>query len=94
MSAAFIKDPSATLDYVFDFTPWLATGETITAATVAAPVGITVAPTGFPTVVAATSVTVWLAGGTEGVRYAVTVHITTSAGRQDDRTINVRVVQR
>lgn len=87
MAGQYIKDPQATLDYVIDWTSWLATGETITAFTVTVPTGLTQAtpaPSSTGTVV-----TVWLAGGTAGQRYTVTVHVTTSAGRQDDRSIQI-----
>lgn len=87
MASQYIKDPQATLDYVIDWAAWLATGETITAFTVTVPTGLTQA-TPAPSATA-TTVTVWLAGGTPGQRYTVTVHVTTSAGRQDDRSIQI-----
>jgi hypothetical protein len=37
---------------------------------------------------------VWLAGGTVETRYSITCRVTTSAGRTDERTIKVTVVQR
>jgi hypothetical protein len=37
---------------------------------------------------------VWLSGGTVGERYTVTTRITTSAGRTDDRSIEIWVRQR
>ena len=39
-------------------------------------------------------VVMWLGGGTVGTTYLVTVHIVTSAGRADDRTTRVVVVER
>lgn len=41
-----------------------------------------------------TTATVWLSGGTAGQEYAVTNRITTTAGRTDDRTILITVVER
>ena len=85
-----LKDPSAVLDYVFDWTGWLATGETITDYTITADTGITVdSPTEDDG-----KVTVWLSGGTAGINYKVACLITTSAGRTDERTIWIKVMNR
>jgi hypothetical protein len=89
-----LKDPSAVLDYVFDWRPdtkpWLATGETITDHTITADTGITVDSSTED----AGKVTVWLSGGTAGVNYKVACKITTSAGRTDERTIWIKVTNR
>ena len=85
-----LKDPSAVLDYVFDWTEWLATGETITDHTITADTGITVDSSTED----AGKVTVWLSGGTAGINYKVACKITTSAGRTDERTIWIKVVER
>lgn len=93
--SSFLHDPNATLDYQFSWAAWLATGETITGATVVAdPAGLTVAPSGKPTTFDGTSVTFWLTGGTDGATYRVTCSVTTSAGRTDDRTARVMVRHR
>ena len=88
--SSYIKDPQAMLDYVFDWEPWLATGETITASTITATTGITVDSDTFTN----TAVTYWLSGGTLNARYTIINHITTSAGRQDDRTDSVTIHDR
>ena len=85
-----LKDPSAVLDYVFDWTEWLATGETITDHTITADTGITV----DSSTESDGKVTVWLSGGTAGQNYKVACLITTSAGRTDERTIWIKVVER
>ena len=85
-----LKDPSAVLDYVFDWTEWLATVETITDYTITADTGITVGSSTED----AGKVTVWLSGGTAGINYKVACLITTSAGRTDERTIWIKVVER
>jgi len=41
-----------------------------------------------------TTVTYWLSGGTLNTRYTIVNHITTSAGRQDDRTDSVTIHDR
>ncbi|MFY9174404.1 MAG: hypothetical protein WAO24_03565 [Peptococcia bacterium] len=78
-----LKDPSAVLDYVFDWTGWLATGETISSYTVTAQSGITLDSDSATD----DTVTVWLSGGTSGSRYRVSCKITTNAGRIDERSM-------
>ena len=85
-----LKDPSAVLDYVFDWTGWLATGETITDYTITADTGITVDSSAESD----GKVTVWLSGGTAGINYKVACLITTAAGRTDERTIWIKVTDR
>jgi len=85
-----LKDPSAVLDYVFDWNEWLATGETITDHTITADTGITVDSSAESD----GKVTVWLSGGTAGINYKVACLITTTAGRTDERTLWIRVVDR
>ena len=96
-----LKDPSAVLDYAFDWKPlthgepgatsdWLATGETITDHTITADTGITVDSSAESD----GKVTVWLSGGTAGINYKVACLITTSAGRTDERTLWIKVVER
>jgi hypothetical protein len=93
-----LKDPSAVLDYVFDWTGWLATGETIAVDSETGEKLITItADTGI-TVDSSTEsdgkVIVWLSGGTAGQNYKVACKITTSAGRTDERTIWIKVTDR
>ena len=85
-----LKDPSAVLDYVFDWTEWLATGETITDHTITADTGITA----DSSTESDGKVTVWLSGGTVGINYKVACLVETSAGRTDERTIWIKVVDR
>jgi len=85
-----LKDPSAVLDYVFDWTEWLATVETITDYTITADTGITVGSSTED----AGKVTVWLSGGTAGINYKVACLITTTEGRTDERTIWIKVTDR
>lgn len=85
----FLIDPDARLDYSFDWTDWLAQGETITAHDVIASSGITIASHGQLGPV----VTVWVEDA-QPVEQRVTCRITTSAGRIDDRSIDLLVVDR
>ncbi len=88
----FEKDPNAILDYGCDWTLWLA-GDTITASTWAiTPTGGTLT-TSLPTFAPTGTTTVWLTGGAVGERYTVTNHITTTAGRQNDRSFTLDIVE-
>lgn len=86
----FNHDPTATLDYVFDWTAWLAPGETIMTATVECDDGIVIDSTGT----ADTKVTVWLSGGTVNEDYDVHCAITTTETREDRRHITIAVRDR
>jgi hypothetical protein len=92
MMSSFAHDPSAVLDYAIDWTAWLAEGETIYASTWTIPTGIT-QTTPAPSIAAGVT-TVWISGGTVGTIYTVTNHITTSQGRQDDRSFELSVSNR
>lgn len=88
--ASWEKDPSSVLDYALDWSEWLATNEAISGSTWTPSAGIFVnsdSSTGSVT-------TVWLSGGTAGLPYTVVNHITTNQGRQDERTITIRVRDR
>lgn len=87
-----IKDPQAVLDYVFDWSEWLAAGETISSRTVTAQTGITKDSDSITDT--STSVTVWLSGGTAGSYYTVICRIVTSAARTDERTLLVQARDR
>lgn len=88
--AAFLKDPNSVLDFLSDWTGWLAEGETIAALSVIVPTGITKDSDTHDD----TSATVWLSGGSAGNTYAVTFRITTNQARTDDRTIKIYVTER
>lgn len=82
------KDPEAVLDYRFDWTDWL-NGDVITAATVAVTNGNKDSQSYTDT-----HVTVWISGGVVGQTITVSCHITTAAGRQDERTVRLKVKSR
>lgn len=92
MANWFEKDPSAVLDYQWDWSDWLSEEETINTATVTAPTGLTVDSSSITG--AGTTVTAWLSGGTAGQTYQVVNHIVTSDGREDDRMITIVVKER
>ena len=87
MTIDYTKDCDAVLDYAYDWSSWLATGETISSHTVVAPSGLTVDSSSESNGV----VTAWLSGGTTGTIYNVSCKIVTSAGRTDARRIRIQV---
>ena len=87
--ARFFKDADAVLDFSVDWTDWL-TGDTISTSTFTVEAGITADSDSNDT----TSATVWLSGGTAGTLYTVTNQIVTAAGRTDERSLTISVVER
>ena len=87
MDNAFDKAASAILDYQWDWSLWLAPGETITTATFSVPSGLTLTSQSNTT----TTATAWLSGGSAGQTYPVVNQIATNQGRTDSRVINIYV---
>lgn len=85
----YTKDPDAVLDYQFDWSQWLASGETITSKTVTV-AGVTLDSSPNDD----TAVTCWLSGGTAGTTATCSCRITTSAGRTVERSIDVLIRER
>ena len=90
MADTYTKDPEAVLDYAFDWSSWLADGETITTPTVTAETGLTLDSSSESGGV----VTAWVSGGTAGNNYSLECKIVTSAGRTDERRISLLVRER
>lgn len=82
MPSSFVKDPDAKLDYYINWTSWLA-GDTISLSTWVSTDGVTLSA---ETVLGGVT-RVWVDGGTAGAVVALTNHITTAAGREEDRTL-------
>ena len=83
----FIKDPQSALDYGFDWSDWLDTGDTVSTSTWKVPAGITNHSESRTT----TTTTVWLSGGTVGATYKITNRVVTVDGRTVDRSFYVKV---
>ena len=84
---SFNKDPEAVLDYQIDWTLWL-DSDTITASEWSSSnSNIVIDSDVFSTVKA----TVWLSGGVLSESGIITNHITTTAGREDDRSIKIKI---
>lgn len=90
MASVYQKDPQAVLNYVFDWSLWLALGETISSVVNTVPAGLTLTSASNTT----TTATLKLSGGTAGQSYKVSNRITTSTSQVDERTIIIQVDER
>lgn len=91
------KDPNASLDYVFDWTRWLAGAKTISEAQILLENLSDTTPlsAGAPTIVSGLKVQVRLSAGAVGDRSRVVCRITTTPGAEvDDRSAFVVIKQR
>jgi hypothetical protein len=88
---AYKKDPNAVLDYTFDWTPYLTPlNDTISAVTWVLATGLTqVSQSNTPT-----TATVFVSGGVVGETLKLTCRVTTAGGRTDDRSIDLKIVER
>jgi len=86
----FKKDPDAVLDFGFDWSDWLASGETLTASTWTVPAGISEGANQRD----GTSVLIWLSAGTAGESYLISCKIVTSDDRTDERSLTIMVEER
>lgn len=92
MPNGFIKDPSALLDYSWDWSAWLAgIADTISSATVTVPEGLTAVEE--PVVVDAV-VTQRVSGGVVDATYTMVCQITTVGGLIDERSISLAIRNR
>jgi len=97
MSAQFVKDPDAIIDYVFDWTKsYLLVSEIITSSSwfilPQGTVGDLTMGT-IPPIVSGVA-SAFVSGGIPGKVYRLTNRITTDQGRTDDRTITIRVEEK
>lgn len=83
------KDPSATIDRGFDWTSWLG-ADTITSSDWIVPTGLTRVSQSNTT----KTTSVWLSGGTVDTLYRLTNRITTTGGREDERSLHIKIVER
>lgn len=83
------KDPDSTVDYTFDWSTWLPTGDTISDHTITPQSGITVDSS--EAINSSTMIQVWLSGGTAGNTYSINCEVTTADGRTEQITGYVEV---
>lgn len=87
----FVKAPEDILDYEWDWSTWLPTGDTIATVSFTAADGLIIESN--PAVSnTATTATAFISGGAAGESYAVTCQITTAGGRTAQWTQNINVV--
>ena len=89
MATSNTKDPDARLDFAWDWSAWLAQGETISTYLFTVASGDVEVDADEE---AGGVVTAWLTGGT--TRSVVSCHIVTSAGREDDRSRTITIRER
>lgn len=89
--ATYKKDPNATLDYTFDWSAYLAgIVDTIASVTWILTTGITKVSQQNTN----TTATCFISGGTTGNTETLTCRITTAGGRIDDRSIQIKIVDK
>lgn len=89
MAATFetVKDPDATLDYVFNWTTYLGGADTISSVAWTVGAGLTNVATSNTT----TTATIRISGGTAGQDYEVACRVTLASGQIDERTLKIQV---
>jgi len=80
------KDPGARLDYGFDWAAWLV-GDKLVSSYWKVPPGLAVEDE----IMTGTQTIIWLSGGRLGKDYIITNHVATEAGREDDRSMKIKV---
>jgi hypothetical protein len=89
-----LKDPEAVLDYAVDWGAEYLSGDALATSSWSVspdePGGAAIAGSAFDLLIA----TVQVGGGTPGKIYRVTNHVTTASGREDSRSIMLRVEKR
>lgn len=87
---SYVKDPDATLDYAFDWSLWLDSGDTIQTSVWTADPALTLTNESND----GTKTKVFVSGGVNESTYKLTNRITTAQGRIDDRSVEIRIYQR
>lgn len=94
----FYKQPAETLDFDIDFSEFLSDGDSLVTTgnpPVPSPLSVVVDQDGLtlgPTyVLAGNTIKQWLSGGTDGVKYKITLTATSNAGRVKQVEFVVRV---
>jgi hypothetical protein len=92
MTETMSKRPHEVLDYVFDFSRWLSTGDKILSATAT----ITPTPaTGTAQIGSTTfddmTATAWVSAGADGETAEITVKVTTDLGRTKEAVLRLRI---
>ena len=86
----FTQQPHEVLDYDFDYSEWIPSGDTIIAAVATADVGLTLGST-IINPVNHQVVKQWISGGTDGTTYKVQLTATTTGGRVKEIEFKIKV---
>jgi len=84
----YIKDPQEVLDYGFDWSDWLETGDTVDTS------DWTIKPSGLTEVSDSktdTTTMIWVSGGTVGSKHKVTNRVLTADNRTVERSFYVKI---
>lgn len=95
----FYKQPVDILDFDIDFSPFFTDGDTLASTgnpAIPSPLDVTVSPEGLTlgytfVIGNGTKIKQWVSGGTDGVRYKISVTATSNAGRVKQVEFVVRV---
>lgn len=89
------KDPDAELDYGFDWSDWLESGDEIDTSTWDVPAGITeIDDATRPTTHDGNKTKIWLSGGTAGETYRIKNTVVTDEDRKDDRSFDLTITEK
>lgn len=89
--ASYKKDPNAILDYTFDWAPYLTPiADTIASVQFTTSTGLTKTSQSNT----ATAATAFVSGGVVGKTEKLTCRIVTAGGRTDERTIDLKILER
>ena len=89
--AGYKKDPNATLDYTFDWTPYLTPiVDTIASVDFVTSAGLTKTSQSNT----GTTATAFVSGGVVDATEKLTCRIVTTGGRTDERTIDLKILER
>lgn len=87
----FIKDPQAKVDFGFDWSIWLNSGDELAGSSwLCDPLGLSLISSSFTPILSSLVV----ASGTIGATYALTNHIVTLDGLEDERTLYISIQNR
>lgn len=90
----FTKDPDEVLDYTFDWSGWLSTGDTVADSSWFVDDDDLVISTDYLPSFTSDTTTVWLEEGVLGTKYRLTNRVTTADGRIADRTVIIKILSR
>jgi len=89
----FAKDPASTVDYSFDWSGWLTSGELITSAIWSLDPTSANAPALGTEIAVGSTRGIYVSGGTAGYRYRLACKVETDAGRVAERSLTLRIME-